>query len=187
MPGGGAGSIQAVITSLRENKKLLRKKTHFLREQVHELSRAEHKESLQFKEASDELLTAIKRKHRSRKRRIDLLAFVVVVLSAIAVLFFVQENHKAANGTIAHQRALQKITASQEDIEKQRMYILHVNAGDTWYSQSHFANAAYHYNRALELYPNNRAVEERLKNTYSLACTRYGLLCEEYEAILKIK
>lgn len=120
MPGGGGGSIHAMITSLRENKKLLRKKTFFLREDIAELHRAEHHEPLQFKEANKEVLQQIKQKHGLRKRLTGLLAFAIVLLTAGISLYFVFVNQPKQPKISNSQKAEKLVLFNQKIVKKEK-------------------------------------------------------------------
>lgn len=186
MPGGGGGSIQAMLTSLRNNANLLRKKTFFLREDGSELSRSEHKEALKFPEASAELLQEIKIKHAMRKKRIGYLALLIVVCTVGFSLYMAIRVSPKLKSEIPH-KTKAVVNMNQSRVDKKRRYLNFIRNGDTWYTQSQFKNAVNQYKEALNLYPNSDAVYQRLSNTYALACEREGLFCEEWKNNLKKK
>lgn len=186
MPGGGGGSIQAMITSLRNNANLLRKKTYFLREDGAELSRSEHKEPLKFPEASAELLQEIKIKQSMRKKRIGYLALLIILCTVGFSIYIAIRVSPKLKSEIPH-RAKAVLNMNQSIVDKKRRYLNFIRNGDTWYTQSQFKNAVNQYKEALNLYPNSNAVYQRLSNTYALACEREGLFCEEWLSSLRKK
>jgi hypothetical protein len=95
MPGGAGGFIQNMITSLRENRNLLRKRNRFHRDEDIELSRVEHKKPLIFKKASDELLIEIKEKHKLKKKLNDLMTIFTVLLAASFAMFLLLKSAHA--------------------------------------------------------------------------------------------
>lgn len=183
MPGGAGGFIQNMITSLRDNRNLLRKRNRFHRDEDIEFSRVEHKEPLIFKKASDELLIEIKEKHKRKKKLNDLLTIFTVLLAASFSMFVLLKSAHAPQESNTDYFAFE---ANGKDLsKKEELFLFFIEDGDYWYTESHFKNAVFQYQNALKLYPKNEAVLQRLQTTYDLACEREALFCEEWRAGLR--
>jgi hypothetical protein len=182
MAGGAAGSIQAMITSLRNNKMLLRKKEFFQREERIELNRAKHKEALVYPEFNEELLDEIKLTYQRKKRHNDVLILFVLLstifICSIFVYYKVYPKQNQVSQTFINPK-------NEKFTEKQKLFIFLLEDGDYWFSQSHFKNAVFQYKIALNLYPNNREVLQRLQKSYVRACELQDLFCDETTAFRK--
>lgn len=185
MYGGGGGSIQAMIVSLRNNKYLVRRKSYFKLEDSIALSRDTHKMALTFRKPTPEILMFIQRKHAKRKKIFGALASLVVLLTGaatISILWLAQPN-VIRNKRVAHAKIV--LAQKQEEVLNQKRYITFISEGDYWLSQSHFKNAAFQYDAALFYFPKSEVAKTRLELSYALACERQNLFCEALEALQK--
>jgi len=176
---GGAGFIQSMIVTIRNNKDALRRKSYFERDYVTELSRQDHSNPLIFVKANPEILHAIRSKHATRKKRLGILAFFVVLCAGVFTAHIIQRHQYDATAKLRWIYASSAVQHKQEKVKKTQDYLFYLTEGDQWFSQGHFKNAAHQYEMALWFYPNSSAAKTRLEMTFDVACERAGLFCDE--------
>lgn len=176
---GGAGSIQSMIMTLRNNKNLLLRRTKFDRRNLPDTSTDINNEPLKFVGGDKNIVRAIRSQKKS-KRKFQTILIGVVLLASLGTAFLIsydsllnpKNNHSQKEAKIIEQR-LKEIKA------RDMSYVDYVNSGDTYFSDGEFLNAVYMYEKALKLYPRSNAVKQRLERTYDYACRRKQMFCEK--------
>ncbi|QWX83862.1 hypothetical protein H0I23_15640 [Cellulophaga sp. HaHaR_3_176] len=168
MIGGASG--QGMITSLRNNRKLLKSKRSFLNQKKEFLKAAEGK--LELKKASKEelkLLRAEIYKERKRQDRINVTVWLSIVFALVLVTFFF------ANILSNHTFKLEK-----ENLKvKTDNYLKLIEDGDQWLKAKNWNNAIFQYKEALEIFPNEYDINYRLTYALSLKCETDFMNCKE--------
>jgi hypothetical protein len=185
MPGLGGGIVKIVMVSIRDKKKMFRRKSYFERQNAVELSRESHDDALVFPNATPEILEDIQLSHARRKKRFGMLAALVVVCSGVLTINIILKNQSDVEAQKRVDIARGSIAQQRKNLKKQEDYLFYLTDGDYWFSQGHFKNAVYQYEMAQWFYPQGAAVQSRLNRTYLLACEREGLFCEKLNASIE--
>jgi len=182
---GGEGSIQSMITSLRNNRNLLRKKSMFKRGRTFLSTRKEYYKTakgknIELKKASKEELQLIRNKiikQRKVERIITLSIVIALFVAVIMVVFY-----------FSHKQNIEKI--KEVEIEKENYlhenineYSYLIEEGDNWIDKKNWNNAIYRYKQAVELFPNEFEASYRLALTYSYSCIFENENCEIGETL----
>lgn len=182
---GGEGSIQHMINTLRNNKKLLRKKNYFKKDRTFlSLSREDFKAinaKLNLKNATKEELALLRAKlvkERKRTYRINLIViFSILCFGAVTVFYFIHRNNL---------REAQLRTQEEEIslIENYNQFVYYIQDGDRWMEKSHWHNAIYRYEQAAKLLPMEFEANYKLALAYSKNCQNNNEDCEKAKAML---
>ncbi|PQJ76704.1 hypothetical protein [Polaribacter glomeratus] len=177
----GEGSIQGMLTSLSNNKRLLRKKNMFRPERTFlSLKRAYIKSAggeIELKKATKKQLRAI-RIQIIRERRKNWHAFYNIFLFLFLIVGFITYNF-IQNYTIAKEK-----TKKIELDNKIERSLLLIAKGDYWLKKRSWYNAIFEYKRAFELLPNDYTVYYRLAHAYSLRCENEFEDCKKGKKLL---
>jgi len=179
---GGGGSIQGMITSLKNNKKLLRskklfsKERNFLNTKKENLKATEGK--LEFKEASKEELERVRNRIINQRKK-ERLIFIFVTIAVVGAFTFfaiqlIQQNRLAEE---------QQKTLQQKAKEKEFLFFL--KNGDDWFEKAKWQNSIFYYKKAKSISPTNYEVNYRLVNSYSLQCEHEFKNCHTAKDLLE--
>ncbi len=159
MPGGG--SIQGMIISLRNNRKLLRPKRSFLNQRKEFLKVA--KGEVNLRKASKEELQFFRRKiHEERKKQqnitIAIWTGIVLILLFITIKAFENWKHEVS-------------VLEKKNIDvKMKNYMALIEDGDAWLTKRKWHNAIFQYEKALEIFPKEYDINYRLAYALCLRC-----------------
>ncbi|MBJ2175609.1 hypothetical protein JBL43_15260 [Aureibaculum sp. A20] len=176
---GGEGSMQSMITILRNNKNLLRKKSFFKRDRTFLSTRKEYykasKGKINLKKASKQELKIIRERVIKQRKFENIKIWFVTISLLLPILFFILystnvfENQKLDN------------IEDQKDIylkEHINTYSYYLDEGDKWIEKRHWNNAIYRYQQAVKLFPNEYEANYRLALAYSYNCKFDKKNCE---------
>lgn len=177
---GGEGSIQHMINTLRNNKKLLRKKNFFKKDRTFlHLSFEDFKGTSakpNLKNATEEELAVLRAKlikERKKTFRINLIAIIsILCFGAVMVFYFIHKNN--INKT--------QLKAQEEEmsfIENYNQYVYYIQEGDKWMEKSHWHNSIYIYEQAVNLLPNEFDANYKLALAYAKSCKNENKNCEK--------
>jgi len=179
MVGGGA-SIQAMITTLSNNKKLLRSKRLFKKERTFLSIKKEYLNAtegkLSLKKASKEELQQIRNKIRAQRQKVMKIHIAIVMVIISVMTYFtitVVERHHIDN------KNLQALVFNK----KKKEFLKLVNEGDQWFVQGKWYNAIFCYKKAKEIFQNYE-VNYRLVSSYSFHCENQFKNCHEAKKLL---
>lgn len=178
----GGGSIQGMITSLSNNKKMLRRKSMFRTERTFLSLKKEYiksaKGEIKLKNATKEQLNIIRLKvlKERRNHRNSLFIATAIVLSIVGFL-----NYKYVNYSQEAEAMNKEITLNQQ-IEKFHTLIAD---GDVWLQKRDWHNAIFQYNNALEVFPNEYSVNYRLVFAFILRCEDEFKDCKKGKKLLE--
>ncbi len=167
---GGGGSIQGMIISLRNNKKLLRPKRSFLNQRKEFLKAA--KGEVNLKKASKEELKLFREKiyqERKRHRKIT-----IIIWSGIGVMLLFAAI--MLNKTMKEQ--LRNSEMKKHDVKKST-YLKLIEDGDDWLTKRRWHNAIFQYQKALEIFPKEYDINYRLTYALCLRCETDFIDCKE--------
>ncbi len=177
----GEGSIQSMITILRNNQKLLRKRNPFQRGFGFEKLRKEYRTYAQGKLDSRPLSKrerhAIREKIEAENRK----HFVKMCIAAFIILIVALGLGIQLNDSFKRN---EKLYAQKELESKTEQYLFYVNDGDKWLQKRHWHNAIFQYLLAKKIFPNEYAVNYRLALAYGSYCKFEGSGCTEGHQLL---
>jgi len=181
MLGGGSGSILDMIVRLRENNKLLGKKSFFkksFREKREELFRAAQKGKIKFRDATKEELAAVREKvladRRKRSRK------MAVVYSMITIAFIVLAI--PITGFYLGPMPLNELLVDRTyltglETKNKARYDFFIQDAESWLRKNQYHNALFQYKKALELYPQSMEARQGLAIVYTFLCQKHHNNC----------
>lgn len=185
---GGFGSIQGMINSLRENRKLLRRKSLFDKAKSMFDGDEEYphgpKGRLFEKKASAAELNAIKAQMSEQKRLERLMTYGIIAaifLVVFATGYWVVHNVQEGDAYTEKALAKENEATTKKHLEQYQFYIAE---GDKWLRQNHWNNAIFQYKEALEVSPNNLGAKHRLVIAYTYKCKATQENCEEAKNLI---
>lgn len=179
---GGEGSIQSMITILRNNKNMLRRKSVFRRETGFARLRTEYrnytKGRIDSEPITEKELSEIREKIKKQNRRHNLrLASLSIIFFSLVIGFTI----KIYNNFNDYQIEVgNKVT--KNDTKK---YLFYLEDGDQWLEKGQFHNAIFQYLLAKEIYPTEYNVNYRLVLAYGGKCRYEQYGCAEGLRILE--
>lgn len=182
---GGEGSMAYMIASLRNNKRLLRRKRLFEKERTFLNIKKEYYKASQgkvdLKKATPKELKKIRDKvlanRRSENRtQFTVLCFLILIIGFGAFKFFKAEKNKFKTYNNDSERV-----ESAEKIEK---YMFFIADGDKWIQKKHWNNAVFQYREALSVFPNEYDANYRLSLAYSYLCQNKNVNCKEGKKLI---
>lgn len=177
---GGEGSIQHMITSFRNNRSLLRKKSMFRRDRSFLSTKKEYykasKGRIKSKKLSKEELLLIRKKVIKKRRAEDIRAWLIVF---VIVVVFAGIGYYAVNRF--RQERIQHLEIKKENILKEYGYF--IEEGDRWMEKGNWDNAIYRYRQAVEIFPNEFEGNYRLALAYSYHCQFENKNCERGKSL----
>lgn len=190
MLGGGSGSVDHMIKTLRNNKLLLRSKKGFLRRRFtfSELKRLyENRLSLTTEvEAKKEVIESIRAKliKEQRKLAIKRTSIVIAAMMIISIPIFYFFNYRFANDKPAAEYINYEqfdTPYSKERIANEMIHLGLKNkeAGDYFLAMGNFENAL----KKLPI-PNNKEVEFQLAETVCLLCEENKAFCQKAKRLI---
>lgn len=164
---GGGWSSKGMITTLSNNRKLLRRKRIFKKEKSFLNIRSEYYKRTSgrviTKEASKEILEEIKKDY-IKHRKAELAITILAVLTTICIFGYIFKNILDKE---------QKIEQNNLLIRKElnsKKYLKYIDEGDKWFIEKQWFNAIFKYKEALVLYPKDFEINYRLLQAYSYRC-----------------
>lgn len=188
MLGGGSGSVDHMIKTLRNNKLLLRSKKGFLRRRFtfSELKRLyENRLSLTTEvEAKKEVIESIRAKliKEQRKLAIKRTSIVIAAMMVISIPIFYFFNYSFANDKPAVEYINYGQFESPYSKERIANEMIHLGiknkeAGEYFLAMGNFENA-------LKKLPNNKKVEFQLAETVCLLCEENKVFCQKARRLI---
>lgn len=178
---GGEGSMQGMITSLSNNRKLLRSKRLFKKERTFLSVKKEYlkaaKGNISFQTASKEEILTVRKKvlNQRRKERNTL-----IVISTIIVSFFLYFTLIliSQNDTVLP-------TYKYKEIKQQKKkFLLHIKDADRLFKNKDWDNSIFYYNKAKTMYPTNYDINYRLVRAYGYSCIYQSKNCYDAKNLL---
>lgn len=185
MIGGGASSIQDMINRYRNNVNQLRKSGMFKRDKSYFKVKADYQnvlsKTVDYKSATKEQLAEIKAKVKRKRKQQLIKSTVIYAISAVfifSILIYLIQPFKRIPPELAHKHEI------PESANMDKKFNFYVSDGDYWFEQNKWHNAAFQYNKALEIHPNNYEVQFKLANTLTFSCTNDSLQCDEARKLI---
>jgi tetratricopeptide (TPR) repeat protein len=182
---GFGGSAQSMITIMKNNRALLRKKgSMFKPEKGHLMSSAASENQDLFvdhQKATPLLLAQIREKlQKERKRRqiLSLVIFLVLLVPTIWIVYSIRENGK----TQLEYEVDERFFMSKEGLEIDLL----LRDGDDWLSQGDFKKALFQYEKSLQRLPDDLSVHYRVCLAYAHLCKYHNEECLEGEDFFKM-
>ncbi len=165
-------SVAGIITSLGNNKKLLKPKKLLEKQNLKD---TEGKSSL--KEASDEELLQIGKKIRKQNRKESkILIGIAILITSVFTYFTIN---------VIRQNSVDKESIQVLKFqEKERQFLLQIDKGDQWFEKGKWSNSIFYYKKAKEIFPKNYDINYRLVRSYSFECENEFQNCREAKKLL---
>lgn len=180
---GGEGSIQQMINSLKNNKKLLRRKSRFEKEKPLTQSKRALSSQLKAKKASPELLENI-RKDAKRIRKNWLIFYLIVSLLTIVSVFlgrYIYNQH-----LISEKKAKIKERKERYLKFKQNQLKVSLDRGAYYIEQQDWNAAVNAFVKAYNNNPDNYEIAYKLAHALNLSCIKNDYRCQDYYTFLKM-
>ena len=184
MPGSGA--IGYMVSTIRNNRKLLRKKSMFKKERTFLSLTGQDYKSAEGKVAKKKLssneLRRIKERTLKEAQKDTNRAIIVATVLAIPLLFlfslWINDNESAT-------QSIEQ--AKQEEYFEKNLneYLFLLEDGDRWLEENRLKNAVYRYEQAVALLPEVYEGHYRLAMAYSYNCVYQSKNCEKAEKLTK--
>lgn len=177
----GGGSIQGMITSLSNNKNLLRSKRLFKKERTFLNIKKEYLKAsegkLNLKKASKEELQQIRKKIIKERRKENMVLISIAIVITSVIFYFtinvIQQNYI----DIKNQQTL-------EFKKKEKEFLLLINKGDEWFEKGKWHNSIFYYEKAKEIFQKNYEINYRLVRSYSFQCESEFKNCHDAKKLL---
>ena len=178
---GGEGSIQHMINSLKNNKKLLRRKKSFQKKSSTSLSKTALSNKLKAKKASPELIQKIRRESRIRRMKWTLLYIIIGTGVIVSVSYAVFDFNQSV---ITKKK--QRIKEQKERIKKQELEQLKksIEKGNAFFEQKKWSDAVEQYYNAYQLAPNQFNIVFKFVETMCLNCDENYENCRDAKKFL---
>lgn len=186
---GGFGSINHMIVTLRNNKKLLPAKRSFFKNKDYSTIKNEYYnavgDAFNIKKANPEQLLAIRKKIiKKRKREARTFLFLLCIGIPLIVLGLYYSFHNYRFG-FPNVKTAQEVSLENNDEEE---YMFFLEDGDAWLQKRNYYNAVFQYKKAVALYPSDFEANYRLALGYSYQCQYDFENCDKgMQLILKLE
>jgi len=180
-----------MIITLRNNKKLLRRKGMFKKERSFLQSNKEDYATSNIGIASQEVAPEVLEKIRlktikERKRRNRKFAFLLcIIMPIIGYLGYLFLNNFSFGFAHLDNYGSEIPKEKTSLIAKNDNYQYLLTDGDSWLRKRHYKNAIFQYKKALEIFPSEYAAHYRLALAYSYHCQYDFEGCEEGMEVVK--
>lgn len=193
----GAGHLQSMQAVLRNNRKLLRKRSIFKKDSSFLSSRKEYlkaaKGEVDFKTISKEELSLLRDKVIKQRRIESLRAWIITFLIGVPIIafgFYISNNIIQKKNQKLHELFLQEQKTQQnlevvEIEEKLKKHEFFIKDGDYWIEQGKWENAIHQYKNAVKLFPKKYNANYRLALAYSYNCKYEKMDCEKGYGLVK--
>ena len=184
------GSVQAMLTILRNNKLLLRKKNIFKRERTFLSIKQEYIRAIpgpyHFKHATREELKRIREKVLKNRKKDALKEWtwtgtVVLFLVIFSIYLSISIGSYLFPTPTLEINPYDQIRIQEENQER---FTFFVQSGDEWMQNLQYGNAVFQYQNALELYPNRSEIKLKLAEAMTYQCYYDGRDCEKAKAYI---
>lgn len=175
----GGGSIAGMIISIRNNAKLLRKKSMFKKEssflhvKKEYLKAAEGK--LDLKKATPHELKKVRevvKQNRRESRKLTLIALFVAAPLVLFVGYAIQTNASI------YPQSTYADTKETDPNNRHNDYLFFIADGDKYLEEKKWHNAIFQYTEALKLFPREFDANYRLSLAYTYSCSFEGKNCD---------
>ena len=186
---GGFGSINHMIVTLRNNKKLLPAKRSYFKNRNYSTIKNEYYnavgDAFNIKNANPEQLLAIRKKiirKRNKEARTFFFLLCIGIPLIVLGLYFSFHNFRFGFPTV---KTAQEVSLENNNEEE---YMFFLKDGDAWLQKRNYYNAVFQYKKAVALYPSDFEANYRLALGYSYQCQYDFENCDKgMKLILKLE
>ena len=182
----GAGSMDHMVKTIRNNAKLLRKKSLFKKERSFLQSKKEdfatETSGIPTEAISEEKLAAIKNKMIAsrKKRNLQLGIFLSISFPLLLLLgFYLFQGFSLGFERLENTGPDQINIAAKKAQTSEEKYLYYINDGDKWLAEKSYYNAIFQYKHAVELFPSEFTAHYRMAVAYSYQCQFEFKGCEK--------
>ena len=179
MLGGGAGSVMAMIVTLRNNKNLLSRRTPFFNRK-HSYSNSNNSAKrkmtsfLDRKQLSAEQVQAIRTEFKTRKRKYFAITVLISAIAFVVVFFSFQSILSARSTHYVYQEPIETVVYSKLKLQPFRD---NMKRGFLQLKDKDYFMAAGSFERALKVEPNSLVAEYYLTKSYCSLCFYKNQAC----------
>ena len=178
---GGGGSIQGMITSLGNNKKLLRSKRLFKKERTFLNIKKEYLDATEgkvnLKKASKQELKQIRKKIIKERRKENIILTATAMVMVSIIIYFTIHTIQQNNINTKNQQTI-------AFKKKEKEFLRLINEGDEWFEKGKWYNSIFYYEKAKEIFQKNYEINYRLVRSYSFQCESEFKNCSEAKKLV---
>ncbi len=187
----GGGHMQAITQSLRENRKLLRRKKIFDKEEGFLAGQKKFHKAPKGKVPSKKISAEKRRKigeyihqHAKKQWRRFLIPFSITLLMLVVLRSFALSAwNSGAFHPYPHYSEREQFKNREE--KRKADYLFFINDGDRYLHEKHWNNAIFQYKKAGALYPQEYDANFRLLTAYSYKCLNESTDCTAGQVLAK--
>ncbi|WP_299184963.1 hypothetical protein [uncultured Aquimarina sp.] len=165
-------SVRGIITSLSNDKKLVRYKKLLEKKNFKSTRR-----KVKFKNPSEEELEQIRKKIRKQSRKESKILIGIAILITSVFTYFTIHVIRENNVDTESIQAL-------KFQEKEKKFLLLVHKGDDWFEKGKWYNSIFYYEQAKEVFQRNYEINYRLVRSYSFHCESEFKNCHKAKELL---
>ena len=178
---GGGESIQGMITSLGNNKKLLRSKRLFKKERTFLNIKKEYLDATEgkvnLKKASKQELKQIRKKIIKERRKENIILTATAMVMVSIIIYFTIHTIQQNNINTKNQQTI-------AFKKKEKEFLRLINEGDEWFEKGKWYNSIFYYEKAKEIFQKNYEINYRLVRSYSFQCESEFKNCSEAKKLV---
>lgn len=172
------GSVQAMITSLRNNKNLLPKRKSLYDKDKLKNVNYTISEGLNCDiEATEEQLLEIRTRIQKRNKLKKIINSVIISVAVLIALYLSYLNSQK-------QVIIQTPKVETETKTTEQVYLNYIKYGDTWLEDKKWKAAIHNFQKAVELAPNDYHSQYRLALAFAYHCANENSNCNEGNQLL---
>ena len=165
---GGFGSINHMIVTLRNNKRLLPNRRSYFKPNSYQVTKTEYNKAagatFNIKKATPTQLQKI-RASIIQKRKREARNFAIIICVAIPLIGF-GLYMTFQNVSFGFPKTEESVTKTNNE----EQYMFYIKDGDNWLSKRNYFNAVFQFKKALQLFPSDFEANYRLALAYSYRC-----------------
>lgn len=173
------GSIAGMITSLRNNSNMLRKKSIFKKESTFLRTKKEYyravKGKIDLKELTPIELQRIRQTIKYNRKE-SVKHTLIAILFVIPIVLYVGNALLKTSSFYPYATYANRKGGNPE--KKRSDYLFFITEGDRYIEKKEWHNAIFQYTEALKLYPKEFSANYRLALAYSYSCSHEAINCE---------
>ena len=185
----GEGSMMHMITTLRNNKYLLRRKRMFKKERTFLSVKKEYykatKGEINIRKLSKEELLAIRNSviKSRRSQRFKTLLITSLVLGSIFILVF-RFSSKLKKERLEQVKIIEARVFQENLTQNTTQYNYFIKEGDLWVTKGNWDNAVFEYKIALKIFPHKHEINYKLALAYVYNCSNFNQDCDKGKKLL---
>jgi hypothetical protein len=182
----GEGFARHGSTSLNENRRLLKRKKLFEKERsfLNLKNEVFHKDSEGI--LSKDLSKSERRRYRNKTRHsYSKDKFYTRIITGLGLILFFTVSVGLYVNTAQRELSIKENAQNSKTTEKLKEYDYYISSGNEWYAKEKYYNAAFQYQLALNIFPNDSIALEKLIQAYDSNCFYDQRNCGKSQELMK--